>query len=46
MITSYLDTVQSDDDKTDTLQAFVPLLNSTANVSSRVLVTVVGQDEI
>lgn len=42
MITSYLDTVQSDDDKTEALQALVQLFNSMADVSSRVIVTAVG----
>lgn len=42
MIASYLDTVQSDDDKTEALQALVQLFNSMADVSSRVIVTAVG----
>lgn len=42
MITSYLDTVQSDEDKTEALQALVQLFNSMADVTSRVIVTAVG----
>jgi hypothetical protein len=42
MISSYLDSVWSEEDKPEALQALVQLLNLMAGVTSRVIVTAVG----
>ena len=42
LITSYLDKVTSDSDRTEALQALVQIFNSMADITSRIIVNVVG----